>query len=69
MDKNGFIAIVFVFLFVSTTCNASFVFHLRKLIASEGDNATAASQVSFFSIDEWGVWFGFSFSIDENFGL
>ncbi|XP_057804399.1 uncharacterized protein LOC131019811 [Salvia miltiorrhiza] len=46
MDKNEFIAIVFVFLFVSTTCNASSVFHLRKLIATEENNASAASQVS-----------------------
>ncbi|KAG6437005.1 hypothetical protein SASPL_101912 [Salvia splendens] len=46
MDKNRSIAIVLVFLFLSTTCNASLVFHLRKLIASEGNNAPADSQVS-----------------------
>ncbi|KAL1545388.1 hypothetical protein AAHA92_22123 [Salvia divinorum] len=46
MDKNGSIAIVFVVLFLSTTCNASLVFHLRKLIASEGNNASTSSQVS-----------------------
>ncbi|KAH6776886.1 hypothetical protein C2S51_008198 [Perilla frutescens var. frutescens] len=45
MDKNGFIAIIFVFLFVSTSCDASLVFHLRKLIASEGNNSSATSQV------------------------
>lgn len=45
MDKNGFIAMIFAFLFVSTTCDASLVFHLRKLVASEGNNASVTSQV------------------------
>ncbi|KAI3474292.1 hypothetical protein Pfo_029080 [Paulownia fortunei] len=46
MDKNGFIAVIFIFLFVSNTCNASLVFHLRKLIASGPNNASTTSQVS-----------------------
>lgn len=48
MDKHRFIAIIFVFVFVSTTCNASSVFHLRNLIASEVNNASATPPVSFF---------------------
>lgn len=46
MGKHGFTAVIFIFLLVSNTCNASLVFHLRKLISSEFNNASANSQVS-----------------------
>lgn len=45
MDKHGFVAIIFVFVFVSTTGNASLVFHRRNLIVSEGNNASATPPV------------------------
>ncbi|KAL0347575.1 UNVERIFIED_CONTAM: hypothetical protein Scaly_1773500 [Sesamum calycinum] len=46
MGENGFTAVIFIFLLVSNTCNASSVFHLRKLISSEFKDASANSQVS-----------------------
>ncbi|PIN21374.1 hypothetical protein CDL12_05919 [Handroanthus impetiginosus] len=46
MDKHGFIAVIFIFVFLSNTCDASLVFHLRKLITSQPNNASTTSQVS-----------------------
>ncbi|KAL0310081.1 UNVERIFIED_CONTAM: hypothetical protein Sradi_5950400 [Sesamum radiatum] len=46
MGENGFTAVIFILLLVSNTCNASSVFHLRKLISSEFKDASANSQVS-----------------------
>ncbi|KAL0338069.1 UNVERIFIED_CONTAM: hypothetical protein Sangu_1329000 [Sesamum angustifolium] len=46
MGENGFTGVIFIFLLVSNTCNASSVFHLRKLISSEFKDASANSQVS-----------------------
>ncbi|KAG8377133.1 hypothetical protein BUALT_Bualt09G0136700 [Buddleja alternifolia] len=47
MDKNGVFGVILIFVLVSNTCNASFVFHLRKLITStESNNGTTTSQVS-----------------------
>ncbi|GFP87413.1 hypothetical protein PHJA_000885000 [Phtheirospermum japonicum] len=46
MDRSSFIAFIFIFLFVSQSCNASLAFHVRELIASAPINASATSQVS-----------------------
>ncbi|KAL7095110.1 hypothetical protein ACP275_10G003800 [Erythranthe tilingii] len=47
MDKKGVIAFIFVFVFVSNTCNASSsFFRLRKLIDGESNNATVTPKVS-----------------------
>ncbi|KAL8517041.1 hypothetical protein ACS0TY_015319 [Phlomoides rotata] len=43
MDRNGFIAVFCILLFVSTNCNASLSFHRRKLIDSEQNNASTTS--------------------------
>ncbi|KAL2479354.1 hypothetical protein Adt_32320 [Abeliophyllum distichum] len=46
MDKHGFIATVFIFLIVSNTCNASLIFHLRRLITGATNDTSTNLQVS-----------------------
>ncbi|KAL3654833.1 hypothetical protein CASFOL_000619 [Castilleja foliolosa] len=46
MDRSSFIAFIFIFVFVSHTCNASLAFHVQKLFANAPIIAPTTSQVS-----------------------
>ncbi|KAL6574477.1 hypothetical protein OROMI_011762 [Orobanche minor] len=46
MGRNSFLVCIFILVFVSHACNASLVFHVRKLIAGAPNNASTTSQIA-----------------------
>ncbi|KAL6520840.1 hypothetical protein OROGR_017409 [Orobanche gracilis] len=46
MGRNSSLVFIFILVFVSHACNASFVLHVRKLIAGAPDNASTTSQIA-----------------------
>ncbi|KAL6568746.1 hypothetical protein OROHE_004430 [Orobanche hederae] len=46
MGRNSFLVCIFILVFVSHACNASLVFHVRKLISGAPNNASTTSQIA-----------------------